>query len=130
MRSQEILLALNAQHDCVSCKCTAAAVTIHQERITTSPTELRVSHSPEQRFLINMHALHNAHLIRDVLPRSLTTPTPYLQDLAASHPGQLWAFGKRDRPNAPKLRQKPKQHGLSEHICCCSAASESCPSAA
>ncbi|KAK7007276.1 hypothetical protein R3P38DRAFT_3212995 [Favolaschia claudopus] len=116
---KEILLALNAQHDCVSCKCTAAAVPIHQERITTSPTELRVSHSPEQRFLINMHALHNAHLIRDVLPRSLTAPTPYLQDLAASYPGQLRAFGKRDRPNAPKLRQKPKQHGVSEHICCC-----------
>ncbi|KAJ6557153.1 hypothetical protein B0H10DRAFT_1846883, partial [Mycena sp. CBHHK59/15] len=35
-------------------------------------------HSEEARFILNMHALHNAHLIREVLPQTLTAPVPYL----------------------------------------------------
>ncbi|KAJ7810168.1 hypothetical protein B0H14DRAFT_2286568, partial [Mycena olivaceomarginata] len=44
-----------------------------------------VKHSPQERYIVNMHALHNAHLLREVLPRFLTAPTPYLHDRIASH---------------------------------------------
>ena len=60
-------------------------VAVHQERIVTDRTELQVAHSRDQRFILNMHGLHNAHLIREVLPRSLTAPTPYVQDRVTSH---------------------------------------------
>lgn len=32
-----------------------------------------------------MHALHNAQLLRETLPRSLTEPQPYLVDRKAKH---------------------------------------------
>ncbi|KAJ6609432.1 hypothetical protein B0H10DRAFT_2166322 [Mycena sp. CBHHK59/15] len=49
----DIMFSFNAQPD----------VQTHQERITV--------HSEEARFILNMHALHNAHLIREVLPQTL-----------------------------------------------------------
>ena len=79
------MFAFNAQHDCVACKCSTAPVPVLQERIITERTELQTKHSSEQHFILNMHALHNAHLIREVLPRSLTAPIPYLNDRLASH---------------------------------------------
>lgn len=82
---QELLLSFNVQHDCVFSKCKMDSVFIRQEGIITDLTELQVSHCAEQRFILNMHGLHNAHLIREILPRSLTAPTPYLPDRAASH---------------------------------------------
>ncbi|KAJ7347742.1 hypothetical protein DFH08DRAFT_698714 [Mycena albidolilacea] len=42
--------------------------------------ELQMAHTSEQVFILNMHALHNAHLIHEILPRALTTPIPYFQE--------------------------------------------------
>jgi hypothetical protein len=82
---QDIMFEFNVQHDCVTCGCSTAAVPVLQERILTDQTELQTKHSSEPRFILNMHGLHNPHLIREVLPRSLTSPVPYLQDRVASH---------------------------------------------
>jgi hypothetical protein len=82
---QDIMFEFNVQHDCVTCGCSTAAVPVLQERILTDRTELQTKHSSEPRFILNMHGLHNPHLIREVLPRSLTSPVPYLQDRVASH---------------------------------------------
>jgi hypothetical protein len=113
------MLSFNVQHDCVFCKCKAASVFVRQERIFTDLTELEISHSPEQRFILNMHALHNAHLIRDILPRSLTEPIPYLQDRAASHgrfAAQLRETGPAKRAETQAktkaTREKNKQKGI------------------
>ncbi|KAJ6550496.1 hypothetical protein DFH09DRAFT_1248846 [Mycena vulgaris] len=77
VKPQEIMLSFNAQND--------YTVPVRQERIITDRTELQVIHSAEQQFILNMHGLHNAHLIREVLPRALIAPVPYLQDRCASH---------------------------------------------
>ncbi|KAJ7083339.1 hypothetical protein B0H15DRAFT_785013 [Mycena belliarum] len=78
-------ILVKPKHDCVACECATETVPVFQERILTSRTEMITKHSAEQRFILNLHALHNAHLIRGVLPRSLTAPIPYLQDRIASH---------------------------------------------
>ncbi|KAJ7769297.1 hypothetical protein B0H16DRAFT_1660998 [Mycena metata] len=82
---KDIMLLFNVQHDCVHCKCKADSVRVQQERTVTDRTELQLVHTPEQVFILNMHALHNAYLIREILPRALTAPIPYLQDRVASH---------------------------------------------
>ncbi|KAJ7477826.1 hypothetical protein B0H11DRAFT_1726278 [Mycena galericulata] len=81
----EIIFSFNGQHDCVTCKCRTDTVPVRQERIVTDRTELQIIHSGEQRYILNMHGLHNAHLIREVLPRLLTAPVRYLEDRVASH---------------------------------------------
>ncbi|KAJ7778006.1 hypothetical protein DFH07DRAFT_697898, partial [Mycena maculata] len=83
--TQEIMFAFNAQHDCISCKCRTNTVPVRQERIITDCTELQINHTTEEQFILNMHGLHNAHLIHEVLPRTLTAPVPYLPDRVSSH---------------------------------------------
>ncbi|KAJ6576116.1 hypothetical protein DFH09DRAFT_1078464 [Mycena vulgaris] len=85
VNSNEIMMSFNVQHDCVACDCRPEKVHVRQEHIVTDRTELQIAHTAEQRFIVNMHGLHSAHLIREVLPRTLTAPVPYLQDHSASH---------------------------------------------
>lgn len=56
-----------------------------QERIQSQKTEAFIEHKPIHRNLINTHALHNAHLIRAILPRDLTVPIPYASNRRAHH---------------------------------------------
>ena len=46
--------------------------------LNISKTESVIEHKPLDRYLINMHAFHNAHLIRAVLPQDLTIPIAYV----------------------------------------------------
>ncbi|KAJ7890222.1 hypothetical protein B0H13DRAFT_1542778, partial [Mycena leptocephala] len=80
------LFSFNAQHDCYGLKCPAVsgAETIVQERHETRRTQTALQHVDTDTYIINMHALHNAHLL-DTLPRSLTAPIPYLVDRDAKH---------------------------------------------
>ncbi|KAJ7152143.1 hypothetical protein C8R46DRAFT_913659, partial [Mycena filopes] len=85
VNSRDIMLSFNVQHDCVHCGCKTESVRVQQERTITDRTELQMVHTAEQVFILNLHALHNAHLIREIIPRVLTAPIPYLQDRIASH---------------------------------------------
>ncbi|TFY66993.1 hypothetical protein EVJ58_g1912 [Rhodofomes roseus] len=90
----DVLFVFNAQHDCDSCSCTATGVEpIIQERQTTTRTRTAIKHTDVERYLINMHALHNADLIRKTLPRSLSAPTYYYEDRQTKH--QEFARGLR-----------------------------------
>ncbi|KAK7008238.1 hypothetical protein R3P38DRAFT_2948527 [Favolaschia claudopus] len=85
VQPKEIMFQFNAQHDCVTCGCSTVSVPLLQERIVTERMELQIKHSEQEHFILNMHALHNAHLIREVLPRNLSAPIPYLSDRVATH---------------------------------------------
>jgi hypothetical protein len=78
----------NVQHDCRQAKCLASGKrAVVQERVQTELSEPNsfIEHNPLDRFLINTHAFHNAHLVRAVLPRDLTIPIAYSADRIAHH---------------------------------------------
>jgi hypothetical protein len=76
----------NAQHDCHLAKCTASGKRLLlQERVESGLTETVIEHDAVDRFVINTHAFHNAHLLREMLPRSLVAPISLYQDRQTKH---------------------------------------------
>ncbi|KAJ6605732.1 hypothetical protein B0H10DRAFT_2195453 [Mycena sp. CBHHK59/15] len=115
---QDILFFFNAQHDCHGSKCRAVSGLEHvvQERNITSRTQTAIQHANTQVYFINMHALHNAHLLRDTLPRDLTAPIPCFPDrdtqrnefaalLRVSGPAKRAATAKKSRETREKKKQ-------------------------
>ncbi|KAH7316379.1 hypothetical protein B0J17DRAFT_634134 [Rhizoctonia solani] len=75
--SYSVEFSLNVQHDCITLSCPNSGVeNIRQERLNTTIERQNVEHRETAVFVINMHALHNAQRIRQVLPRSLTELIP------------------------------------------------------
>ncbi|KAJ7759682.1 hypothetical protein B0H14DRAFT_2404051, partial [Mycena olivaceomarginata] len=61
---QDLLFKFNAQHDCQCFSCHLVESAGPQQECSQSKlTQKIISHSDKSRFLISMHALHNAHLI-------------------------------------------------------------------
>jgi hypothetical protein len=56
-----------------------------QERVESGQFKHYIEHQPLDRFIINTHAFHNAHLLRAVLPRSLVAPMLLHKDREAKH---------------------------------------------
>ncbi|KAI0697348.1 hypothetical protein BC835DRAFT_1405669 [Cytidiella melzeri] len=84
---KSIQFIFNAQHDCRTGRCELADSdkVVIQERLRTKISVKSVVHRDDGRYILNMHALHNAHLVRSILPRSLTTPVPLVPDWEAFH---------------------------------------------
>ncbi|KAG2004503.1 hypothetical protein CC2G_003056 [Coprinopsis cinerea AmutBmut pab1-1] len=83
--TSDILFIFNAQHDCAHAQCETTRVPILQEREETTQFYEKISHRGDEQFLINTHALHNAVLLREAIPRSLTQPLLVFQDRKAKH---------------------------------------------
>jgi hypothetical protein len=76
----------NVQHDCALAKCTASGQQpLMQERVESGLFKNYIEHQRIDRFVINTHAFHNAHLLRATLPRSLVAPIPLYQNREAKH---------------------------------------------
>lgn len=76
----------NVQHDCRMAGCEATAVQARiQERQVTDQMERLVTHKDEDHFVVNTFALHNAMLLRSVLPRSLISPALLYLDRKMHH---------------------------------------------
>ena len=76
----------NVQHDCPLAGCTASGrQPLMQERTESNNWKACIEHKPLNRFVINTHAFHNAHLLRAALPRSLVVPILLHQDREAKH---------------------------------------------
>ncbi|KAJ7726198.1 hypothetical protein B0H14DRAFT_3519176 [Mycena olivaceomarginata] len=92
-----ILFFFNVQHDCYGLKCLVAAI----QHVDTD------TYIINNTYIINMHALHIAHLLRDTLPQSLTAPIPYMTDRDAKH-DELAASLRVSGPEK-QTREKNKQ---------------------
>lgn len=87
-----------------------------QERAATDKTVQCIIHGEDNHFHLNMHALHNAHLIREVLPRNLYAPIPLYRDRKSFHrqlAGELQVSGPLKRAatqaKAKETREKRKK---------------------
>lgn len=70
---------MNVQHNCYDGKCgPTGRVLRRQERTTTDIEEPCIEHTNQASYLVNTHALHNAALIRKLIPRHLTAPIPHI----------------------------------------------------
>ncbi|KAJ7841739.1 hypothetical protein B0H14DRAFT_3086730 [Mycena olivaceomarginata] len=68
---------INVQHDCGTAQCDTSGVRLRmQERVESDQIENFVVHKPLDRFFINSHAFHNAHLLRATLPANCSLPFP------------------------------------------------------
>lgn len=100
---QNVLFEYNAQHDCRHAKREASGERpLAQERVNSSLTESFMVHKPEERYLINTHAFHNAHLIRAALPRDLTALIPHAPDRIAYH--AMIAMNLRQNQDAKRAK--------------------------
>lgn len=84
--SKDILFNFNTQHDCQAGKCSATGRRMQQqEREASAVTIHYIEHGKNKTYIVNTHALHNSHLLREALPRHLTKPIPYCTDRRALH---------------------------------------------
>ncbi|KAJ8591249.1 hypothetical protein M405DRAFT_717325, partial [Rhizopogon salebrosus TDB-379] len=69
---QDLLSAVNLQHDCASSGCNESVlVNIRQERTETTKTKTSIVHKDTGRFVLNAHSLHNYSFISQVIPNPL-----------------------------------------------------------
>jgi hypothetical protein len=109
-----MMFGFNAQHDCIAgrCKVTQQGPAFFtQERAPTTLSKPAVIHSNEAIYILNIHALHNSHLVRKVLSRNLTKPIP----VCANHKALRTAAAARLRVIGPERRamiQKKKKETI------------------
>jgi hypothetical protein len=106
------MFKFNVQHDCGSAKCEATGVRSRmQERVESGQTDHFIIHKPLDRFFINTHAFHNAHLLRATLPRDLIAPIPLVADRQIKH-HELATELREQR--ATKKRKRAEEDGGDE----------------
>ncbi|KAJ7659979.1 hypothetical protein B0H17DRAFT_1163121 [Mycena rosella] len=86
LSGKNIKFKFNVQHDCYSAKCEATGTRLRmQERVESDHIDNFIVHNPLDRYIINSHAFHNAHLLRATLPRDLIAPIPLFEDRREKH---------------------------------------------
>ncbi|KAL1671118.1 hypothetical protein EV122DRAFT_295623 [Schizophyllum commune] len=101
VQAKQILFIFNAQHDCFKGACPIQG---HgkstQEGHKTSTGGAVIKHTAFNRYFLNIHALHNAHLVRESLPYDLWRPRALWSDREKKHSElatQMQAIAKRKR---------------------------------
>ena len=76
----------NVQHDCRLAKCTASGSRRQvQECVESEVTEEFIIHEPVHQYIVNTHAFHNAHLLREVVPQELIAPVLLFENHELKH---------------------------------------------
>ncbi|KDQ10561.1 hypothetical protein BOTBODRAFT_57961 [Botryobasidium botryosum FD-172 SS1] len=111
--AKDVHFDFNAQHDCLAAGCsTSGTRPVRQERSDTAATEpiwVHNTQSTSSQYLVNMHALHNADLIREALPRTLTEPIAYLKDRVSSHQASSAIVSGQRTQRRAKAAEKAKE---------------------
>ncbi|KAJ6527729.1 hypothetical protein B0H19DRAFT_1083820 [Mycena capillaripes] len=108
-KPEHILFKFNTQHDCLHFSHPLVhSVGSQQERSESRLTQKLTAHTDDSRFLVNTHGLHNAHLVREALPRHLTAPKPCFVDRHAKH-SEFAAFLREVGPEKRALVQAKAQ---------------------
>jgi len=106
---QKILFIFNAQHDCEGGECGYTIdSTGTQNGQATAKVERKVIHSTHNKFFINLHALHNAWRLHEVLPRNLTEPVPYVPNRKEFHHKMARKLQKKNPQKRAKAKEKAK----------------------
>ncbi|KAJ7685821.1 hypothetical protein B0H17DRAFT_1160739 [Mycena rosella] len=96
----------NVQHDCYSAKFEATGTRLRmQKRVESDQIENFIVHNPLDRYIINSHAFHNAHLLRETLPRDLIAPIPLFEDRRGKH-GEMAAALRATQRKATAGKRK------------------------
>jgi len=106
---QNISFIFNAQHDCEGGECsyTVNSTGTHDGQATAKVGKT-VIHSTHNKYFINLHALHNAWRIREVLPRNLTEPVPYITNREEFHHEMARKLQKTNPEKRAKAKEKAK----------------------
>lgn len=107
---ENVSFIFNAQHDCEEGKC---SYTIHDTDRPTGKSATKVrrnfQHSNHNKFFVNLHALHNAWRLREVLPRNLTDPVPYVADREEFHHEMARKLQKANPKKRARAKEKAKE---------------------
>jgi hypothetical protein len=86
-----------------------------QERVESGLFKAYIEHKTIERFVINTHAFHNAHLLRATLPRSIVVPIPLYQEREAKHieiAGSLRSMQEAKRTATKARAEQKKQEAI------------------
>lgn len=103
---QDISFIFNAQHDCEGGDCSYTISDTNGQ--TAAKVERTLTHSTHDKFFINLHALHNAWRLREVLPRNLTEPIPYITNREEFHCKMARKLQKSNPQKRAKAKEKAK----------------------
>ncbi|KAJ7933114.1 hypothetical protein B0H13DRAFT_1856407 [Mycena leptocephala] len=116
--AENVKFKVNVHYDCYRAKCEANGERLRtQERVESDQIKKFIVHEPLDRFIINSHAFHNAHLLRATLPRDLVAPIPLFEEREEKHKEfsatlrQNWAskVAKRNATAAGAKKTAPRK---------------------
>ena len=82
--TQDIVAAVNLQHDCERGKCKSdGKEVIREEREATTRTRQVVTHADDTNYLVNVNSLHNYKTIAAALPENLRKSSFRIDDIPA-----------------------------------------------
>lgn len=107
---KNIMFKINVQHDCARAACDVEEGRAQmQEREATEQATLTIKHNDDDHFVVNMHSLHNAHLIRKVFPQEILAPSSRAQEDTGFHLHRRLATNLRAEDSVKKAQAAEKR---------------------
>lgn len=110
---QQILFMVNVQHDCHAAQC-RSTVTKYKviERVQSTNEEQVLQHDSLNRYVLNLAAFHNAHLLRRCLPRETFAPKPIIPTQQRRQTHDTIAAAMHAKMNEKRKVRKAKREAV------------------